>query len=87
LAVTIFYMVMNYTNPAFNVLGITHLAAGIFGVPVNFILLYAVSKATEAPPQEIQDLIDELRHPQEDDELIERMLNGQAGVAPAPASR
>jgi cation/acetate symporter len=87
LAITIFYMVMNYTNPAFNVLGISHLAAGIFGVPANFILMYVVSKATEAPPQEIQDLIDELRHPQDDDELIERMLNGQAGVAPAPASR
>jgi cation/acetate symporter len=85
LAVTIFYMVMNYVNPAFNVLGISHLSAGIFGVPVNFILIYVVSMLTVAPPQEIQELVDELRHPQDDDELIEAMLNRPVS-APAPAS-
>jgi cation/acetate symporter len=86
LAVTIFYMVMNYLNPNFNVLGLSHLSAGIFGMPVNFILIYGVSMLTAAPPQEIQDLVDELRHPQDDDELIEAMLNKPMS-APAPASR
>ncbi len=83
LAVTIFYMVMNYVNPNFTFLGISHLSAGIFGLPVNFALIYFVSKATAAPPQEIQDLVDEIRHPQEDDELIEQMLGGKAAPVPA----
>lgn len=83
LAVTIFYMVMNYINPNFTFLGISHLSAGIFGLPVNFALIYFVSKATAAPPQEIQDLVDEIRHPQEDDELIEQMLGGKAAPVPA----
>ncbi|MFQ5613388.1 MAG: sodium:solute symporter family protein [Anaerolineae bacterium] len=74
LGTTILYMVLNYINPEINILGISHLAAGIFGMPVNFLLVYAVSKATAAPPIEIQNLVDELRHPQEDDELIEQML-------------
>ncbi len=82
LSVTIFYMVMNYTNPAFNVLGISHLAAGTFGIPVNFILTYAVSRLTAAPPQAIQDLIDELRHPQDNDELVEQLL-AKSSVAAA----
>jgi cation/acetate symporter len=86
LSVTILYMAMNYLNPAFNILGISHLSAGIFGMPVNFALIYGVSMLTAAPPQEIQDLVDELRHPQEDDELIEAMLNRPVS-APAPASR
>jgi len=86
LAVTIFYMVMNYINPNFTILGISHLSAGIFGIPANFALIYFVSLATAAPPQEIQDLVDELRHPQEDDELIEQLLDRPVGV-PAPAGR
>ena len=53
LAVTIFYMVMNYINPEFNVLGISHLSAGIFGVPVNFILIYVVSMLTPEPSQKL----------------------------------
>jgi cation/acetate symporter len=86
LAVTIFYMVMNYINPNFTILGISHLSAGIFGIPANFALIYFVSMATAAPPQEIQDLVDELRHPQEDDELIEQLLDRPISV-PAPAGR
>lgn len=65
LTVTIFYMVMNYLNPQFNLLGISHLAAGLFGVPVNFALVYFVSKATAPPPQEVQDLVESLRVPAE----------------------
>jgi cation/acetate symporter len=86
LVVTIFYMTMNYINPNFTILGISHLSAGIFGIPANFALIYFVSLATAAPPQEIQDLVDELRHPQEDDELIEQLLDRPVSV-PAPASR
>jgi cation/acetate symporter len=63
LAVTIFYMVMNYTNPYFNVLGISHLGAGLFGMITAFALIIGVSLATQAPPKEIQDLVEHLRRP------------------------
>lgn len=86
LAVTIFYMVMNYLNPEFNVLGISHLSAGIFGVPVNFALIYGVSKLTAEPSAEMQHLVDTLRHPQEDDELMEQLLQ-KPMPSPAPASK
>jgi cation/acetate symporter len=86
LATTIFYMVMNYVNPEFNVLGISHLSAGIFGVPVNFLLIYVVSLLTAEPSPEMQHLVETLRHPQEDDELMEQLLN-QPMPAPAPASK
>lgn len=86
LAVTIFYMVMNYINPEFNVLGISHLSAGIFGVPVNFGLIYVVSKLTAEPSAEMQHLVDTLRHPQEDDELMEQLLQ-KPMPSPAPAAK
>lgn len=63
LAVTIFYMVMNYFNPEFNLFGISHVAAGIFGMPVNFALTIIVSLLTAAPPIEIQRLVESLRRP------------------------
>jgi cation/acetate symporter len=86
LVVTIFYMVMNYINPEFNLLGITHLSAGIFGVPANFLLIYVVSLLTAAPSQEMQHLVETLRHPQEDDELMEQLLRSPTPV-PAPAAK
>jgi cation/acetate symporter len=70
-------MYSNYVDPSFNVLGITHLAAGIFGMPVNFLLCYIVSKLTAAPSQEIQDLVDHLRSPELDDELMTSIASGK----------
>jgi len=70
LVVTVFYMAMNYWNPAFNVLGITHLGSGIFGLPVAVILCVVVSLATKAPPKEIMELVDNLRNPITDDETM-----------------
>jgi cation/acetate symporter len=81
LAVTIFYMAMNYVNPAFNVLGITHLGAAVFGMPVNFLLTYIVSKMTAEPSKEIQELVDHLRHPVEDDELMTSLASGKTAPA------
>jgi cation/acetate symporter len=77
LSVTLFYMYSNYIDPSFNVLGITHLAAGIFGMPVNFLLCYIVSKLTAAPSQEVQDLVDHLRSPELDDELMTSIASGK----------
>lgn len=78
LAVTLFYMANNYINPAFNVLGISHLGAGIFGLPVAVILIVVVSLLTKEPSKEIQDLVDNLRNPITDDEGMSKMLDKMA---------
>ncbi len=75
LAVTLFYMFNNYVNPAFNVLGISHLGSGIFGLPVAIILIVVVSLLTKEPSKEIQDLVDNLRNPITDDEGMSKMLD------------
>jgi cation/acetate symporter len=63
LVVTLGYMVLNAWNPDFNVLGITNVAAGVFGVPVNFLVTYAVSKLTAPPSAETRALVESLRQP------------------------
>ena len=78
LAVTLFYMVNNYLNPAFNVLGISHLGSGIFGLPVAIILIVVVSLLTKEPSKEIQDLVENLRNPITDDEGMTKMLDKMA---------
>jgi cation/acetate symporter len=63
LLTTIAYMALNYTNPNFTVLGLSHLSAGIFGMIVNVALQVTVSLATQPPPRYIQDMVDQLRVP------------------------
>ena len=46
--------------------GILNISCGIFGIPVAFIVMYAVSMMTKAPPQEMQDFIDSIRIPKGD---------------------
>jgi cation/acetate symporter len=85
LAVCLFYMAMNYTDPRFNVLGLSHLSSGIFGMIVNFTLMVTVSLATEAPPKAVQDLVDSLRIPVGEtvDVPGEKELVGSPAPAPA----
>ncbi len=61
--VTAAYMVMSYTYPGWGLLGISHSAAGIFGVPVNFLVTWLVSRRGPPPSPETQALVDSLRHP------------------------
>jgi cation/acetate symporter len=63
LLVTIAYMVANYLYPEFNILGITHVAAGVFGMPVNFLVTWLVSRSTRPPSAEVDALVDRLRAP------------------------
>jgi cation/acetate symporter len=63
LIVTVFYIVSNYLNPAFNLFGISHLAAGLFGLIANFALTITVSLFTTAPSPESQRLVESLRRP------------------------
>lgn len=45
------------------VLGISPLSIGAVGAIINFAVAFTVSKATAAPPQEIQDLVESVRYP------------------------
>ncbi len=45
------------------VFGISPLSIGAVGAALNFAVAYVVSNATEAPPQEIQDLVESVRIP------------------------
>ena len=63
LITTIAYMALNYTNPQFNLLGLSHLSSGMFGMAVNFTLQVVVSLVTAPPPKEIQDTVDQVRLP------------------------
>jgi len=43
--------------------GISPLSFGAVGAMINFIVAFAVSSATQAPPQHIQDLVESVRYP------------------------
>lgn len=73
------YMVGNYIDPRFNVLGLSHLSAGIFGMATNFLLLIVVSLATAPAPKYIQDMVDQLRIP------VGEMRIPAPGTAPGTA--
>ena len=45
------------------ILGISPLSFGAVGAMINFAVAFAVSNATEEPPQEIQDLVESVRYP------------------------
>jgi cation/acetate symporter len=72
LGITIYYMVMNHpwmrgifgvTSPVSLWYGIQPIAAGLFGVPVGFLVLALVSLVTPAPDKETQDLVENVRYP------------------------
>jgi cation/acetate symporter len=44
-------------------MGISPQAFGAVGAILNFAVAYVVSMATEAPPKEIQDLVESVRTP------------------------
>ena len=43
--------------------GIKTIASGLFGIPLGFITIYAVSRMTTAPAQELQDFVESVRIP------------------------
>lgn len=63
MTVTLGYMLMYAVNPTWNILGITDVAAGIFGIPANFAVAIIVSKLTKPPPSEVGLLVESLRQP------------------------
>ena len=43
--------------------GISPISAGVFGVPVGFLVMIVASLATRAPAQDVQTMVDNLRYP------------------------
>lgn len=69
LTVTLSYIIFfKFVNPELNTVdnwwfGISPEGFGSIGMAINFIVCYVVSKATPAPPQKVQDMIQEIRIP------------------------
>lgn len=62
LAVTFAYIIYSRSTGHF-LFGIRDTAAGIFGMPLNFLITWLVSYYTPAPAQEVQDAVEDLRYP------------------------
>ncbi len=62
LGTTLFYMV---GSRFFGIswFGTNTVASGVFGIPLGFVTIWIVSLVTEAPPQELQDFVVDLRYP------------------------
>jgi cation/acetate symporter len=72
LGITIYYMVMNHPwmRTIFSVdapvslwFGIQPISAGVFGVPLGFLVIILVSLVTPAPSKETQELVEHVRYP------------------------
>ncbi|MBG6074944.1 cation/acetate symporter [Polaromonas sp. CG_9.11] len=72
LSVTSYYMVVNQpwlratfgiSSPVQLWWGIDPISAGLFGVPVGFVVIILLSLVTKPPPQDIQALVDYIRYP------------------------
>ena len=72
LGVTFYYMVTNQpwlrstfgiTSPIRLWWDIDPISAGLFGVPVGFIVIILISLVTPAPSQKVQDLVEHVRYP------------------------
>ncbi len=61
-----FQNVVAVSHPMANRVGyfsVANISAGLFGLPVGFIVMYLVSLVTPAPSKELQNFIDEVRRP------------------------
>jgi cation/acetate symporter len=69
--ICLFYLVMTRYFPAdFEAMfgtklwwGINNISAGIFGIPLAFLVTYVVSLATAPPPKEMMEFVDSIRRP------------------------
>ena len=59
---TLFYMIGSRFY-GLDWLGIKTVSSGIFGIPVGFLTIYAVSRMTAAPSQELQEFVENVRYP------------------------
>lgn len=61
--VTLFYLVATQYGGMPKWFGVNNISAGLFGIPVGFIVMIVVSKMTPAPSAEIMQLVDDIRVP------------------------
>lgn len=61
--VTLFYIVATNTGWMEPWFGVRNISAALFGLPVSFVMTWAVSKMTTPPPREIQEFVEQLRIP------------------------
>jgi cation/acetate symporter len=71
---TVFYLVAVKFFGMTPWFGIKDVSAGIFGIPLGFVTIVLVSLSTRAPPQSIQDLVEELRYPNLPGSRVERVV-------------
>ncbi|MBI4757313.1 MAG: cation acetate symporter [Betaproteobacteria bacterium] len=76
LGITLYYAMI--THPFFGGgmkagwFDIQPISAGIFGIPVGFVVLIVVSLMTSAPEREVQDLVEHVRYPSLEDDFATR---------------
>jgi cation/acetate symporter len=72
LGITVYYMVVNqpWLRGIFNVtspvdlwFGILPISAAVFGVPLGFLVIIAVSLVSPAPSRQVQELVEHVRYP------------------------
>jgi cation/acetate symporter len=72
LGITFYYMVttqpwlrgiFGVTSPVELWFGILPISAGVFGVPLGFLVIIVVSLITPAPSRKIQELVEHVRYP------------------------
>ena len=67
LGTAMYYMVRTYPFfgglPANEWFGFAPINAGVFGMPVGMAVMIIVSAITKAPPQEIQEFVENCRYP------------------------
>lgn len=61
--VTLYYTLNVYYWGGSMWFGVNHIAGGLFGLPVGFVVMYVVSMMTREPSQELQELVDSIRVP------------------------
>ncbi len=61
--VTAAYMMLTYIRPEWALFGISSSAAGIFGLPVNFLVTWLISRSSPPPDEEVAALVDYVRYP------------------------
>jgi cation/acetate symporter len=72
LGITVYYMVMNQpwlrgifgvSSPVDLWFGILPISAGVFGVPLGFVVIIIVSLFAPAPSRAVQDMVEHVRYP------------------------
>jgi cation/acetate symporter len=62
LAITAYYMIGSRFY-GISWFGTQTIASAVFGLPLGFLVIWIVSLMTEAPPQQVQDLVASVRYP------------------------